>query len=211
MISSNDYKFSSMPLRVQWLQAKKYYRWSSVVFPFGNCSKKSQAQYWCRTWLWAIYDDLKAFKSAPDEESALKVWLGFQALIQAKTGCDGLQAALAGHSVIDKELLLVLDDPRLPLHNNLSESQIREYVKRRKISGGTKSEAGRQCRDTFASLKKTCRLYSLSFWDYLTDRLTDIGLFPRLGDLIEKASPISGRYYSLEQMIKWEEKQNRPV
>ena len=116
------------------------------------------------------------------------MWLGFQALIQTQTGCEGLQAALSGLCVIEKELLLVLDDPKLPLHNNLSESQIREYVKRRKISGGTKSEAGRQCRDTFASLKKTCRLYGLSFWDYLTDRLTGIGIFPRLGDLIEKAS-----------------------
>ena len=166
-----------------WVHAE---RGLAKVHPVND--QQTKAQYWCRTWLWAIYDDLKAFKSAPDEESALKVWLGFQALIQTQTGCEGLQAALAGLSVIDKELLLVLDDPRLPLHNNLSESQIREYVKRRKISGGTKSEAGRQCRDTFASLKKTCRLYSLSFWDYLTDRLTDIGLFPRLGDLIEKAS-----------------------
>ena len=89
-----------------------------------------------------------------------------------------------------EELLLVLKDPSLPLHNNLSESLIREYVKRRKISGGTRSEAGRQSRDTFASSKKTCRLHGLSFWDYLTDRLTGSGVFPRLADLIEKASRV---------------------
>lgn len=168
-----------------WIHAE---RGLAKVHPVND--QQTKAQYWCRTWLWAIYDDLKAFKAAPDEKSALKVWLGFQALIQTQTGCYALQAALSGLSVIDRELLLVLDDPRVPLHNNLSESQIREYVKRRKISGGTKSEAGRQCRDTFASLKKTCRLYGLSFWDYLTDRLTGIGVFPRLGDLIEKASRI---------------------
>ncbi len=54
------------------------------------------------------------------------------------------------------------------------------------------SETGRYCRNTFASRKKTCHLYELSFWDYLTDRLTDrltgIGLFPRLGEFIEKAA-----------------------
>ena len=87
-------------------------------------------------------------------------------------------------------LLLVLKDLSLPLHNNLSESLIREYVKRRKISGGTRSEAGRQSRDTFASLKKTCRLYGLSFWDYLTDRLNGVGEFSRLESLIEKASRV---------------------
>ena len=52
------------------------------------------------------------------------------------------------------ELLRVLDKPYLPLHNNLSERDIREYVKKRKISGSTRNDSGRQCRDTFASLKK---------------------------------------------------------
>ena len=155
--------------------------------------QQAKAQKWCRTWLWAIYDDLKAFKAEPSEENAMKVRLGFFALIQTRTGCSALQEALSSLAVIEGELLLVLEDPSLPLHNNLSESLIREYVKRRKISGGTRSEAGRQSRDTRflqkkASLKKTCRLYGLSFWDYLTSRLTGVGVFPRLADLIEKAS-----------------------
>jgi len=168
-----------------WVHAE---RLIAKVHPVNE--QQSRAQKWCRTWLWAIYDDLKAFKAKPSEESAMKVRLGFFALIQTKTGCDALQDALSSLAVIEGELLLVLEDPSLPLHNNLSESLIREYVKRRKISGGTRSEAGRQSRDTFASLKKTCRLYGLSFWDYLTDRLTGSGLFPRLSDLIEKASGV---------------------
>jgi hypothetical protein len=61
------------------------------------------------------------------------------------------------------ELLRVLDKPYLPLHNNLSERDIRDYVKKRKISGSTRSEAGRQCRDTFASLKKTCLKHKQRF------------------------------------------------
>jgi hypothetical protein len=35
------------------------------------------------------------------------------------------------------------------------ESDIREFVKRRKISGGTRNDAGRRCRDTFASLSRS--------------------------------------------------------
>jgi len=69
------------------------------------------------------------------------------------------------------ELLLVLDRPDIPLHNNTSERDIREYVKKRKISGGTRSDLGRRCRDTFASLKKTCRKLGISFWQFLGDRL----------------------------------------
>ena len=80
---------------------------------------------------------------------------------------------------------LVLDRPDLPLHNNLSEGDIREYVKRRKISGGTRSEDGRRGRDTFASLKKTCRKLGLSFWHFLMDRILNAGHIPTLASLIE--------------------------
>lgn len=55
---------------------------------------------------------------------------------------------------------MVLDNPVLPLHNNLSESQIREHVKRRKISGGTKVRVAdvetplQACQSTFTGLIK---------------------------------------------------------
>ena len=82
------------------------------------------------------------------------------------------------------ELLLVLDRPEIPLHNNLSENDIREYVKKRKISGSTRSELGRRCRDTFTSLKKTCRKLDISFWDYLMDRLSNSNAIPFLPEII---------------------------
>jgi hypothetical protein len=150
--------------------------------------QQANAQYWCLSWFWDIYRDLKAFKTEPSEAKANMIRQGFDNLVHTQTCCTELQDALGGLEVIRKELLLVLDDPTLPLHNNLSESQIREHVKRRKISGGTRSNAGRQCRDTFASLKKTCRQHGISFWDYLTDRLNGTGLIPRLADVIEYVS-----------------------
>ena len=59
-------------------------------------------------------------------------------------------------------------------------------VKKRKISGSTRSDDGRRCRDTFASLKKTCRKLGIRFWDYLQDRVRRLGNIPRLADLIRK-------------------------
>ena len=55
------------------------------------------------------------------------------------------------------------------VHTNGRETDIRDFVKKRKVSGGTRSDLGRQCRDTFASLKKTCRQLGISFWLYLPD------------------------------------------
>jgi hypothetical protein len=83
-------------------------------------------------------------------------------------------------------LLLVLQRPEIPLHHNGAESAIREYVKKRKISGSTRSDTGRQCRDTCTSLKKTCRKLGVSFWRYLKDRIEKIGQIPDLSVLIRQ-------------------------
>jgi Transposase IS66 family len=83
-------------------------------------------------------------------------------------------------------LLRVLERPWVPLPTNLSERHLRDYVKKRKISGGTRSESGRRSRDTFASLKKTCRELGVNFWAYLQDRVRGGGRVPRLADLIRQ-------------------------
>ena len=72
------------------------------------------------------------------------------------------------------------------MNTNASETDIRDYVKVRKISGGTRSDLGRQCRDTFASLKKTCRKLNVSFWAYLYDRITSSGHIAPLPDLMRQ-------------------------
>ena len=84
------------------------------------------------------------------------------------------------------ELLRVLDRPEIPPHTNGSENDIRACVTKRKISGGTQSEAGRDCRDAFLGLAKTCAKLGVSFWDYLGHRLRVGGatLVPTLPDLI---------------------------
>jgi hypothetical protein len=97
---------------------------------------------------------------------------------------DSLNQVLMGFRERKAELLTVLDCPQLPLHNNEAESDIREYVTRRKISGGTRSEAGRRARDTFVGLKKTCRKLGISFWHFLISRLRGDGQILPLPDVI---------------------------
>jgi hypothetical protein len=84
------------------------------------------------------------------------------------------------------DLLRVLQRPEVPLHNNLSEGHVRDYVEKRKISGSTRCEQGRRARDTFASLKKTCRRLGVNFWIYLRDRVRGLGQIPPLPQLIRQ-------------------------
>ncbi len=102
----------------------------------------------------------------------------FDTLFTQKTRYQTLNQLLKRLHQNKAELLLVLERPDIPLHTNGSERDIRDYVKKRKVSGGTRSDLGRQCRDTFISLKKTCRKLGLSFWDYLNDRIAQADLIP---------------------------------
>ena len=138
-----------------------------------------------RKLIWEFYRDLQTYKTAPTEQAHIEMAKRFDELCATKTCFSSLNKALERMSRNKKELLLVLDRPELPLHNNLSEGDIREQVKRRKISGGTRSDEGRQGRDTFASLKKTCRKLGVSFWSFLSDRIRQAGEIPTLPNLIE--------------------------
>ena len=137
--------------------------------------------------IWDLYQDLKAYKKlAAEEQQQQKANLEerFDQIFTTTTSFETLNQVLRRLKRRKAELLKVLDRPELPLHNNASEQDIREFVTKRKISGSTRSELGRRCRDTFASLKKTCRKLGVSFWEYLTDRISGKNLIPTLGELI---------------------------
>ncbi len=137
--------------------------------------------------IWSLYQDLKAYKtltSIAQQQQKADLEARFDEIFTTPTSFETLNQVLKRLSRRKKELLKVLDRPELPLHNNASEQDIREFVTKRKISGSTRSDSGRRCRDTFASLKKTCRKLGVSFWEYLTDRVCGQNLIPPLGQLI---------------------------
>jgi len=146
-----------------------------------------------RSQIWELYKDLKAYRAQPDEAHRPVLEKLFDALVEQRTGYPSIDGVLKEMREHKADLLRVLERPEVPLHNNAMESDIREFVKRRKISGGTRSDAGRRCRDTFASLKKTCRKLGLRFWDFLQDRVRGLDKIPRLADLLRhKARQLPG-------------------
>lgn len=137
-----------------------------------------------REQFWQLYRDLRRYKLEPTEDITFR----FQAMCSTETAYPTLNQALKQMGNNQQELFRVLDKPYLPLHNNLSERDIRDTVKKRKIIGSTRSDAGRKSRDTFAILKKTCLKHRLSFWHYLKDRLMGENDIPPLSDSIRAAA-----------------------
>ena len=136
--------------------------------------------------LWELYQELKGYQAQPQEAQRSALEGRFDTLVGQRTGYPSIDNVLKAMREHRADLLRVLERPEVPLHNNAMESDIREYVKRRKISGGTRSAAGRRCRDTFASLKKTCRKLGVRFWEYLQDRVRGWEQVPRLAVLIRQ-------------------------
>lgn len=135
--------------------------------------------------LWDYYQQLKAYQQDPSVEFKAQLEQDFEQVFgRCFMEHSSLNTVLAQFRAHKVELLQVLDCPQLPLHNNEAETDIREYVTRRKISGGSRSEAGRRARDTFVGLKKTCRKLGISFWKFLLSRLRGDGLIPPIPDVI---------------------------
>lgn len=129
------------------------------------------AQRRLRGLIWWFYRDLKAYQADPTPRRKAELRARFNRIFKRRTGFVSLDRLLARLHANKPELLLVLDRPEIPLHTNGSESDIRCHVTKRKISGGTRSDIGRDCRDAFLGLAKTCGKLGIAFWDYLGDRL----------------------------------------
>ncbi|MGD0635930.1 MAG: transposase [Beijerinckiaceae bacterium] len=121
--------------------------------------------------IWWFYRDLLAYQREPTPRRKAELKARFDRIFKRRTGFVMLDRLLKRLLANKPELLVVLDRPDIPLHTNGSERDIRCHVTKRKISGGTRSDPGRDCRDAFLGLAKTCTKLGITFWDYIGARL----------------------------------------
>jgi regulator of replication initiation timing len=140
------------------------------------------------TELWKFYELLAQYKENPDKIMSMHIQERFDSLFSTVTGYKTLDDRIAMTKKKKEELLLVLDYPDVPLHNNLAEIAVREGVIKRKISSGTRSELGKLAWENMLSIIDTCRKLRISFYRYLYDIFSDSYSMPRLSDLIPVTS-----------------------
>ena len=179
IISDDAGQFNVLLHALCWIHADRVFQ---RLVPLSD--KHAEELKWVHSEIWEIFSDLKRYKETQDPGLKIAINTHFDELCSTRTSFATLEQALKRLANNKDELLLVLERPDIPLHNNLSERDIREYVIKRKISGSTRSEKGRRCRDTFVSLKKTCQKQGISFWEFLCDRLKKNNTIPYLPDLL---------------------------
>jgi hypothetical protein len=136
------------------------------------------------TQFWGYYRELLAYRELPTTAERIRLDARFDTLFRTVTGYQALDQRLA--LTLDKkpELLLVLEHPELPLHNNPAELGARQRVRKRDVSFGPRSPAGSAAWDIFMTLAATTRKLGVDFGNYLRDRFTHAGQIPPLADLI---------------------------
>jgi 5-methylcytosine-specific restriction endonuclease McrA len=136
--------------------------------------------------LWVFYEQLKRYKENPDKMRKEALEQEFEELFSTKTGYEELDKRIELTRGKKERLLLVLEYPQIPLHNNPAEIALRELVIKRKISIGTRSEDGRVAWENMMSLLDTCRKQGISFFGYLKDIFSAEYAMPRLSLLISQ-------------------------
>ena len=137
---------------------------------------------------WDYYRELLAYKESPSEAERTRLEAVFDELFATQTGYEALDERIAKTRAKKQSLLLVLEYPELPLHNNASELGVRRRVRKRDVSFGPRTETGRRAWDTFMTLAETTRKLGVSFYAYLLDRITGSKAIQPLADLITRAA-----------------------
>lgn len=87
--------------------------------------------------------------------------------------------------------MVVLDHPEIPLDNNEAERSLGEFVVKRLIGHGTRSDDGKIALENMMTILNTCRKNGVSFYHYGRGIFSKEYSMPRLADLIIQNSRLT--------------------
>lgn len=134
--------------------------------------------------IWGYYAKLKAYKLNPNNEDKVALSAEFDAIFTKKTWYEALDTRLNLTLRKKENLLAVLENPKLPLHNNVSEDGARKLVMKRKVSGGVRTETGKTAWENNLTILETCKKLGVNFFNYMKDIFSSGDTMPKLAHII---------------------------
>jgi hypothetical protein len=119
---------------------------------------------------WAYYRKLLAYRVAPRERAAKQLRQEFEELVARRTGYAALDDRITKTQANGALLLLVLEHPEIPLHNNDMELAARRRVRKRDVSFGPQSRTGARAWDSFQTISATATKLGVRLYEYLLNR-----------------------------------------
>ena len=175
-----QFKLLTEELSLCWVHEARHYKKLSPIVPSNERKLKDVL-----TKLWDYYGDLLKYKEKPTDEMKESLDSKFDEIFSIKTDYKDLDNRLSKTLKKKKELLLVLEHPEIPIHNNDAELSARVQVRKRDVSLHTMSDEGTKSLDTFMTIIETCRKNSINAFDYILDRVQKSLKMKPLADIIK--------------------------
>ena len=169
-----------------WIHDGRNYKKLRPIVPYYK--EKLEA---FREQYWDYYGKLCEFKIKPDAEVAEQLSAEFDQLFSTKTRYLELDERISKTKGKKESLLIVLNLPEIPLHNNGAELGARVKVRKRDVSLQTVTEEGTKANDAFMTIVQTARKLGISAYQYMFDRVSKTFEMPSLAQLIREKSTLS--------------------
>jgi hypothetical protein len=176
---AKQFKLVPEELALCWIHEGRHYQILEPCVP--------QHDQWLkefRTRYWDYYKALRAYQQAPTGEWAAQLRDQFDELFSTVTGYAALDQRIGKTKAHKVNLLMVLDHPEIPLHNNPAELEVRRRVRKRVVSYGPRSAVGAKAWDTMETLLGTATKLGVNFFRYIRDRVSGAKTMPALAELI---------------------------
>ena len=162
-----QFKLITPELALCWIHDGRHYK---KLDPF-----LSQHRQLLNTFLdqyWDFYRQLLQYRQNPSNPERTRLDHLFDEIFLTVTGYDALDQRIAKTKAKKPSMLIVLDHPEIPLHNNPAELGARKRVRKRVVSFGTRTKDGTKAWDTFMSISATAKKLGVNFYHYISDRIS---------------------------------------
>ena len=174
-------------LALCWIHEGRHYK---KLTPSSALFRSALAEF--SKQFWTYYDDLLTYRQQPSAAEKARLVTEFDTLFATVTGYRALDERIEKTKFKKASLLLVLDHPEIPLHNNPAELGARQHVRKRDVSFGPRTPDGANAWDTFMTLTATAKKLGVSIYHYIQDRVSGTFELPDLADTItQRAAELS--------------------
>jgi len=174
-----QFKLVTQELALCWIHDGRLYKKLDPCIPYHRRLLDSFLDQY-----WDFYKQLLIYQQHPTMDEHTRLGNEFDKLFSTVTGYYALDQRIAKTMNKKPSLLMVLDHPEIPLHNNPAEFGARKRVRKRVVSFGTRTDDGTKAWDTFMSLSATAKKLGVNFYHYLSDRISGAFEMPSMAELI---------------------------
>jgi hypothetical protein len=184
---AHQFNWVTEQLALCWVHEGRHYK---KLEPSSAPFRSALAEF--TTQFWQYYDQLLAYRQQPSAGEQERLATQFDTLFATVTGYQALDERIAKTQLKKASLLLVLDHPEIPLHNNPAELGARQRVRKRDVSFGPRTPDGAKAWDTFMTLTATAKKLGVSIYHYIHDRVSGAYEMPDLANTItQRAAELS--------------------